>query len=343
MYKNLRFRVLGLLFALCPIVLQAQNTDIVREANETLTGVKSITIDGQFCKIELLPSENDDVAFTAKLVSDKHDEAYEIANKLENGQLTIAIKYPAQGWTTHSGEILLKIPQNIAVDIVSTSGSVKMAELQNITIKTNSRSGFMDVANCQGTITLETITGYIKLTNCSGELSTKTKSGVQTISNATGIITANSTEGEINLSNTSGTLKTESTSGNQNIVVHQGDVNAKAINGFVKINETKGNITVVTFAGSQKLFKTTGLVNLQATTGELLGTRIMLTGSSSFKTTEGKIKLQIDNKTDEVTFALKSVNSFIQARGTSKKKALKLGKGPIVITGESTTGGQVYN
>jgi hypothetical protein len=52
--------------------------------------------------------------------------------------------------------------------------------------------------------------------------------------------------------------------------------------------------------------------------------------------------MQIDNKTDELTFNMASTTSFMQVRGTSKKKKLKLGNGPIVVTAQSTTGGQVF-
>lgn len=323
--------------------LSAQNTSIVRQASAEFPDIKTVKVDGQFSKIEIAPSEDNKVYFSGKLSSDKQDEAYQLLNEATGNVLNIAIKFPAQGWTTHSGEVLLKIPQGTVLDINTTSGTIKMEKIQDANVKIVTRSGNIDVTNCNGNISLESITSAIKFTNCTGTLSAKSKSGNQFLNTLKGKISANSTEGEITISQTEGNIITESTTGNQSIGFHNGNVTGKSVNGSIKISEVKGDIAVVSFAGALKIFKTTGLVNLQSTAGEQVGTRVMLTGSSSFKTTEGKIKMQIDNKSEELTFMLQSTNSFIQARGTSKKKKLKMGKGPIVVTGISTTGGQVYN
>jgi hypothetical protein len=327
----------------CTFSTFAQTTSVVREAANEFEGIKTIKVDAQFSKIDISPIEGNKVQFSGKLISDKQDEAYQLVNSAADGILTIAIKYPAQGWTTHSGEVVLKVPAGVALDIVTTSGAVKLDGLADANVKVVSKSGSLDCTKSKGNIYLESITGAIRATDCSGNVSTKSKSGNQFITRAEGNINANSTEGEITLAQTNGKVQTESTTGKQSIGFHVGDVNSKSVNGSIKISEVKGNIAVISFAGPLNLFKTTGLVNLQSTAGDQVGTRVLLTGSSSFKTTEGKIKMQIDNKTDELTFNLLSESAFIQARGTSKKKKLKLGKGTIVVTGESTTGGQVYN
>lgn len=325
------------------INLSAQTSSVVREAASEFQGIKTIKVDAQFCKVDVTGTNGDQVSFSGKLISDKQDEAYQLVNEVSGGTLTISIKYPAQGWTTHSGEVILKVPQGLTIDINTTSGTVKADNLVDANLKVVSRSGSLEATNCKGTISLESITGSIKASASEGTLATKSKTGSHFLSNLNGNINANSTEGDITLSQTKGGIVTESTSGKHSVEFHEGNVNAKSVNGSIKINETKGNIDVISFAGALKLFKTTGVVNLQTTAGEQVGTRVMLTGNSSFKSTEGKIKMQIDNKTDEVTFMCKSTSAFIQARGQSKKKALKLGKGPIVITTESTTGGQVFN
>ncbi|MFT3737175.1 MAG: DUF4097 family beta strand repeat-containing protein [Breznakibacter sp.] len=338
-----RFLLLWALIGGLCLNLSAQTSSVVREAASEFQGIKTIKVDGQFCKIELSGTDGATVSFAGKLISDKQDEAYQLVNEVVNGTLSVAIKYPAQGWTTHSGEVTLKVPAGITIDINTTSGTVKADNLVDANFKALSRSGNLEIANSKGSVNLESITGVVKLSSCEGTLSAKSKSGNQFLTNLNGLINASSTEGDITLSQSKGSIVTESTSGKHSIDFHEGSVNAKSVNGSIKISEIKGDINVISFAGPLKLFKTNGIVNLQTTAGEQVGTRVMLTGNSSFKSTEGKIRMQIDNKTDEVTFMCKSATAFIQARGQSKKKTLKLGKGPIVITSESTTGGQVYN
>jgi hypothetical protein len=337
----LRVIVFGVFMA-SSVSLFAQTAHIVREAANEFPSIKTIKVDGQFSKIEVLPTDGDKVVFAGKLSSDKQDDAYQLLNTAADGVLTIAIKYPAQGWTTHSGEVSLKVPSGTTLEIETTSGSVKIDGLTDANVNVISKSGSMECTKTKGNVYIESVTGVVRVSDGNGNISTKTKTGNQFISKSEGNINANSTEGEITINQTTGTLKTESTSGTQTIGFNVGDVAAKSVNGFVNISEIKGNVNIISFAGRVKLFQIKGAVDVQTTAGDQAGTRLLLTGNSSFKSTEGKITMQIDNKTDELTFNMVSTTSFMQVRGTSKKKKLKLGNGPIVITTQSTTGGQVF-
>ena len=73
--------------------------------------------------------------------------------------------------------------------------------------------------------------------------------------------------------------------------------------------------------------------------------RVKLTASSDFTTTEGRIQLQLLNDKEELTFMMQTESSKVGlvAKGISKKKKLQAGKGPIVVTTKTRTGGQVIS
>jgi hypothetical protein len=316
---------------------------VVREVKANYAGIKQINVDAIFCKVDIEKSPNEEVYFQGKLLSDKDDAAYQLVHEKVDTVYNISVKQPASGWTSHSGQISLYIPDGVTVKVNCTTGGFKVTGVNKANISVVTQAGSLEATNIQGSVNLETVTGETKVSNLNGQLKTKSKAGAQFIDNITGELSANSTDGDITVSKVKGSVRTESTTGNHVIGQIEGDVNSKAVNGYIKISEVVGNVKVVTFAGNIKLFNTKGLVALNSTAGEQVGTRVLLTGNSSFKSTEGKIRMQIDNKTDEVTFVCKSTNSFIQVRGQSKKKSLKFGKGKLIITSESTTGGQVYN
>ncbi len=319
------------------------NTRLVREYNDTLTNVKSLKIDGQFSKVEVVGSTDNQLIVSGKLMSDKQDDAYQIIPENNNGDLSLSIRFPTQGWTSHSGEILIRLPEGLKLDIITTSGTIKLADVKNCDATVNSRTGNIEIANLSGNIRTSTVTAITRISNIKGNINTASKAGAQYIQDVTGEVNSSSTEGELRLTKVEGRVKTESTSGNQTMLQIQGPIVGKAVNGNIKISESSGEVVMVTFAGTMNIHNYKGVLNLQSTIGEQVGSRVTLTGSSSFKTTEGRIRMQMSNTSDELTFICKSATSFIQARGVSKKKNLKSGKGPIVITTESTTGGQVFN
>ncbi len=314
----------------------------VASIDTLLSNIQVLDLDIQFCKIDITQSTTNSFSIKGTLMSDKLSEEYKFVLSNSN-PATLSLKTPASGWQSHHGELVLEVPKNVVVNIKTTSGLVHASDLNQTTLNISTRSGNVDLTTINGTVSVESASGVIRSSNVAGDLQVKTKSGAQFIDKHVGKVNCESTEGDITISDIAGGVKTESTVANQTIQRVQGNIHSKAVNGNIKISDSNGNIEVVTFAGGIKLYKTTGIANLQSTIGDQVGGRIELTGSSLFKTTEGKIKMQIENSTDLLTFDLQSTSAYIQARGTSKKKKLKMGKGSIVVQGMSTTGGQVYN
>lgn len=340
MNKHLLFTMY--LMLLGTITTFAQSVTVFK-VDTAYVGITSVNIDGAFSRIEVNAGETESVKLNARLETEKPNSAYRIVHQVENGVLSIRVQFPADSWSSHMGEVVVHIPANLSMEIQTTSGSIKANGLNNSQLKVNAKSGAIEINNCNGEFTLESQTGVVKATNVTGTVNTRTKTGGHWLNQITGTAQSYATEGEINMTGVKGNVRSESTTGNQTLQKIEGDVNAKIASGIIKVSTQKGNLNAISFSGPIRIFEITGQINIQSTAGEQTGGRLKLTGSSKFKTTEGKIKMQIENPTSELTFNLKSTSSFIQVRGTSKKKAAKLGKGPIMVESESTTGGQVFN
>ncbi len=329
------FSILNIIYT--PLTL-AQ--DIAAESHSTFNNIDSIKINADFCIVKLTKSNNNSVDFEAVIKSDQNKDQYKITSDASNGLLSIDIQKPSS-WTSHWGEISLEIPDNLKIQIESQSGKVEVESVLVKDLDILSKSGHIKITDTKGNIKADSPAGDFIVNQFEGTLVAKSKTGMMILNNVNGSFNLNSNKGNFTINQLKGDLKTDGGAGSQELENIEGNISLKATSGDIKLSLAKGNITTRTFEGNQKIFQSEGVYNVQASTGGITGTRIKFTESSSFTTTEGNIKVQMNTKTD-LAFVLKSENSFLRAMGKSKKKSLKEGKGSIVITGTSTTGSQAY-
>jgi len=318
--------------------LKAQ--EIATEVHNTFIKVDSIKINADFCIVKLIGNKGNSIDFEGVVKSDQNKDQYQITANASNGKLTIDVQKPSS-WTSHWGEINLKIPDNLIIEVQSQSGKVEVQSLVVKDLNIESKSGHIKITDTKGIIKGDTPAGDFIVNQFEGNLVAKSKTGMMILNNVNGEFDLNSSKGNFTINQLKGNIKTDGGAGNQELENIEGNISLKSTNGDISISLAKGNITTRTFEGNQKLFQSEGVYDVQASTGGITGTRIKFTGSSSFTTTEGNIKVQTNTKTD-IAFVLKSENSFLRAMGKSKKKSLKEGNGSIVITGTSTTGSQAF-
>ncbi len=328
----------SLLSIILPLHLDAQN--IATESNGTFTKLDSIQINADFCIVKLSGNKGDNIEFDGVIKSDENADQYKITTTESNGKLTISVQKPSS-WTSHWGEITINIPDNLNIYIESQSGKVEVKSLLVKKLDIKSKSGHVNITDTKGNIKGVSPAGDFIVNQFEGNLVAKSKTGMMVLNNVSGDFNLTSSKGNYTINQLKGNLKTDGGAGNQELENIEGDISLKTTNGDIKLSLAKGNITTRTFEGNQKIFQSEGIYAIQASTGGITGTRIKFSGPSSFTTTEGNIKVQMNTKTD-LAFVLKSDNSYLRAMGKSKKKSLKVGKGSVVITGTSTTGSQAY-
>ncbi|WP_282036999.1 DUF4097 family beta strand repeat-containing protein [Saccharicrinis aurantiacus] len=306
----------------------------------SFTNVSKLLIEADFCAVKISGSTNDKLDISGSLKVNEKAVGYELLVSNDDGSVTISVKKPAQ-WTSHWGEIQLNVPSNVAIDVNSVSGKVDVANIENVNLNFNSKSGHANFSNVKGEINTDSSTGNIVVSNCAGSIKGKTKTGSLNINQYKGKINISADKGDIAVKSVEGDIQIFGGEGTQEFDTVTGKLKTKSRSGNVKISLCNGEINCRTFVGQQKLFQCNGVYNLESSKGNIVGTRIKFADSSNIKTTEGSVKIQTNTKTN-IRYELTSDNSVLRALAKSKKKSLKIGKGDILITGVTTTGAQSY-
>lgn len=322
--------------------LNAQQMKTVFEANESFSGINRVEIQGRFCKVTILPSENGSFEIQSKIEAMQDQDAYKIVCTQENDILSVTVHVPDDGYASHAGEITVSAPPSVEISINNTSGYIELRDLKQANLTAATTSGKVTAVRSEGSISMQTKSGNISASNLNGNIKTSSSSGDQFINNLQGIITLESPDGSITAEKINGTLNISTIAGAQTLTNIEGDVNQRSSSGAIKISSSNINLTTQSMNGSVNLFGVTGTLNISTTKGLIAGSQVRLTNSSNFTTTEGKIKIKLLNKKEELTFVLRSENAPVIAMGSSKMKKLNTGSGAIIVTGTSKTGGQNY-
>ncbi len=330
-----------LLFLLLPAYLMAQDMPVVAKANQSFENISSVKVIGEFCKV--MVNAGDQLHVEAELQAAKELEGYAVNCIEEAGTLKIEVTKPESGWTSHTGFVNVSLPAGVKLNIETTSGYITLNGISAADITAQSKSGKIQATDITANVSLETRSASIKAENIKGQLNTKSKGGAHVVRHVEGAVSLYSSSGEMIAEYINGALKTESTDGAQTIKEVNGDIYLKTKSGAMKLSDSSGTIGSLSVSGTLNLFNVEGVFNLVATKGSLIGSRVTLSESSTFNTTEGKIKMKFQNSKEQFTFACESEHAFIVAYGKSKKKKLKMGDGPIVVTAISTTGAMNFN
>jgi len=321
-------------------VVSAQGLQKVYEGSKDFDQVSAVKINGDFCKVEF--KKGDKVNVTTELSANKELDNYNVAMTVTDGVLVVDVNKPTSGWSSHSGFVIVTLPDGVNMDVITSSGYISLAGFKNVNVKAESKSGKINVSNLEGSADLSTKSATITVDNITGDIETSSKGGNQTINNIKGNAEIVSYSGSLIIENVEGNCKGETTDGKLTMKNIQGDIKLKSNSGSMKLSDATGNITSLSGTGSLNLFNVKGVFDITSGKGEVIGTRVEFTASSNIKTTEGKIKLKLNNSKEELAFECQSEKGMMVVYGKAKKKKNKQGKGSILITTYSTTGAQNY-
>ncbi len=322
-------------------VLNAQDLSVAFEKDTTFKDISTVRVLGYYSKVTINRSNDEKIMMHAVLKAD-NPEGYGIKTITTNKALELRVSFPEQGWSSHAGELTLRIPDSVKVDIQTTSGYCTIYDISPGKLNISTKSGKINIDKCNGDMILASASGDIFLDEITGNVNVKTKTGDIQILRTKGDIITHTTLGNTHLNNIIGNIKTESTSGKQDMENIKGNIFARSMSGIVKVSVAEGDISVIGSTGDVQLFQTKGILDIKTTKGNQSGTRIDLTGNSTFTSTEGKIKMRFITPKDKLAYELMSEKAFVFALGKSKKKKLNIGKGNILVKAVTTTGAQSF-
>ncbi|MDW7695478.1 hypothetical protein R9C00_27175 [Flammeovirgaceae bacterium SG7u.111] len=149
--------------------------------------------------------------------------------------------------------------------------------------------------------------------------------------------------GSIYAENISSGLILKTSSGGIKAKEITGDINAKSSSGGQHLDNIVGNIKAVATSGGVKVSNVKGSLNISNSSGGISGDEVMLTQSSSFKTSSGGIKMDFVNDLDDLSFECSASSGNIKIGEESSGKKIILKYGDIMIHGVSSSGSQKYS
>jgi DUF4097 and DUF4098 domain-containing protein YvlB len=314
----------------------------VYKSTKSFKKTESVQIDGDFCKVVLTPSNEDSIKVETIIEASKKADGFGLKDELIDNTLQLSITIPDEPVSTKSGRMVVTIPEGTHITVKTFSGYIESSNLKDCKVTANASYGKILAENVSGEYDFKTATGTVTAMNVRGKITINTKSGNIDISNIDGYVTAISDKGEISASNIRGELTTQTNTAAQKIANIDGKLMLRTSTGELTLKNIEGHLQTLNDDGDVWIENLKGTMDLKSIAGRLTGTGILLTGNTYFETTKGRIEMELKNSLNELTFDLESNYGFLYIPGEAKKKKLKSGNGPIVITGRTNNGPQRF-
>jgi len=280
--------------------------EVLAEAEFSIENVKYLEVEGGFCNIELNGYSGSALKMVGSIKGSGDPDKYEIIYREDNNKIKVWIEHPNNIWRNIQGLLHFDVPDNVLVMVDNSSGNIEADDLNASEIK------------------LEASSGNISAKNTSGEMYLKCSSG------------------NITLSDQKGNTSARASSGNLRIDKVDGDVSAHASSGNITIYDVLGDVSADCSSGNIKLRDIEGALDTESSSGNIRGEDIKLTDDSRFKATSGNITIDLLNAEGDLSFDLDSGSGNLYAAGSSADDKLILKRGPITITGVTSSGNQRY-
>jgi DUF4097 and DUF4098 domain-containing protein YvlB len=300
--------------------------DVVEETFE-YSGVDKLQVEGIFFAVEVSGYTGDAVEGRIAIPQTLYDGDYiEVVHSQSGGVLKVEVKKKRATIPSFPGAAVINIraPRDITINLTTSSGKITAGQFETDTVRLKSSSG------------------KIKAKDLSARIEISSSSGSQDIQQCEGTLNIESSSGRISVRDVAGNVSVESSSGSQTFAEIDGNIKAKSSSGRQSYETIVGDIKAETSSGSITINEQTGELDLSATSGKLNGHSVKLTGNSSFQTSSGRISFEFENDFEDFSFDLQSSSGMLRVGESRVKGTLKMGSGPIKITGKSSSGSQEY-
>ncbi len=335
-----RLSVLLLMMMILLGISHIQAQDVLDQVSEKYSNITAVEVEGSFCSVTVVGSSGSDVDFKGEVIGNERYNI-KIRHNVSGGTLHVWIDRPNLV-SNVKGKLEFIVPVNTNIDVNNSSGSISVENIGQVAVGLKASSGSIRARNIDSSLTAEASSGSISLADIKGDARAVTSSGSHKHSNIAGNLKANASSGSLKVEGIGGEAELGTSSGSQSVNLIAGNLYTKASSGSIKINGVTGDVKANTTSGSISLNQVTGAVSLESSSGEQRGTNIKLTGHSKFKSSSGSISMQLVNDVEELSFALSASSGSLNAKGSSGRKRLVFDRGPIKVSGVSSSGSQSY-
>ncbi len=314
--------VIGALYLLFS-ALPAHALDRVQGAT-SYAGLSELVLESGPASIDARPAKTSD----AVSVEPRDFPAeWRLLADLRGTRLVLRVDYPPHSVNfafSREPRVLLVIPKGLEVELVASSGDVRLAGHEAGRMRTGAESGEVTVLDCMGTLEAQTSSGDLLVERHRGAIDARTSSGNVGIAHATGTKNIVTSSGDIELTDA------------------KGDAEARANSGNLSVVGCEGRLAASTSSGSITVARSAMVLELESGSGGIEAEELSLRGSSRFTASSGSIALGLLNAASELSFDLESTSGTLSAFGATAERRLRTGGGRIVVTGKTSSGNQRY-
>jgi hypothetical protein len=306
--KNILQTIFGLLILLSNTEVWAQKK-VLMDTKKTFEGIQRIEVSSGMLEMEYIGNPNKkDVNVDAYLESSQGNQniifiAVGDVLKITYPQSTSGSKYWRESQT--KGHIKISGPEQIQLDLIGGSGSMKVDRLIAAHTKIRVGSGIIDISNVTGTLEVKASSGRININGLNGSLKMSFSSGSALLSHVNGLA-------DLTLSS-----------------------------GSVKGDDITGPLSLSLSSGSAKLSRVSQVESVKVTSGSAEFTQSGLADLTNLRSSSGSIRIKTTSKLQDYNYNLNASSGTLRVGNNSKGKTLQINNGSLKIVNGTVSSGSI--
>lgn len=300
------FNKLALTLALILLAGVSFAQNVLVDAKKNYPNIKKIEVDGGWLEVSYQGGSGSAVVVEAYLESNDTDQDIIFVTIGDVLKITHERKQNNYNWNTkNKGYIRISGPASIALDLRSSSGSMTVANVSNVS--TN----------------LKVSSGRISASEIKGDLSIRATSGSLSINEVEGNVVAGVT------------------SGNADILNVKGNVNYESTSGSLTADQISGELSVALTSGNAKLTNIGTLGSLKFTSGNIRAENSGLGPNTRLNGTSGNFRIQTPSDLKAFNFSLSASSGNLRVGGINTGKNLEIDNGAASWVKGSVSSGNI--
>lgn len=282
----------------------AQN--VLVDAKKNYPNIKKIEVDGGWLEVSYQGGLGSAVEVEAYLESNDSDQDIIFVTIGDVLKITHERKQNNYNWNTkNKGYIKISGPASIALDLKSSSGSMRVANVSN------------------ESTSLKVSSGRISASEIKGDLSIR------------------ATSGSLNIDGVEGNVVAGVTSGNADILNIKGNVDYESTSGSLTAYQISGELSVALTSGNAKLTNIGTLGSLKFTSGNIRAENSGLGPNTRLNGTSGNFRIQTPSDLKAFNFSLSASSGNLRVGGINTGKTLEIDNGAASWVRGSVSSGNI--
>lgn len=300
------YNKLALTLALILLAGVAFAQNVLVDAKKNYPNIKKIEVDGGWLEVSYQGGSGSAVEVEAYLESNDSDQDIIFVTIGDVLKITHERKQNNYNWNTkNKGYIKISGPASIALDLKSSSGSMRVANVSN------------------ESTSLKVSSGRISASEIKGDLSIRATSGSLIIDGVEGNVVAGVTSGNADILNVKGNVDYESTSGS------------------LTADQISGELSVALTSGNAKLTNIGTLGSLKFTSGNIRAENSGLGPNTRLNGTSGNFRIQTPSDLKAFNFSLSASSGNLRVGGINTGKNLEIDNGAASWVKGSISSGNI--